>query len=330
MSRRTLSHRHPQMNPISDDAAPILRPLAPTLQKIACEELNEVPNRVADDVLALRQWIHKQPHLNARTNDQFLVGFLRGSKNSLEKAKQKIDRYYTLKAALPEVFNERRQVDDPLVMEIVRLGIILQIPLPANYHGPCITIIRACSYDTTKYKFADIVRVGSMFGEILTIEDDNSTVSGYTEIMDMSNVSPHHFLQLKPDLLRKCSIFAEEAMPMRQRGTHFINVPAAFEKGFRTLSTFFPEKMLSRISVNSNPEALFDFVPREHLPQEYGGENGTIADIVECMEAKLLRYRDYFLLETKFGTNEKLREGMLCNYENCFGLEGSFRKLEVD
>lgn len=88
-----------------------------------------------------------------------------------------------------------------------------------------------------------------MFGEILTIEDDNSTVSGYTEIMDMSNVSPHHFLQLKPDLLRKCSIFAEEAMPMRQRGTHFINVPAAFEKGFRTLSTFFPEKMLSRVSV---------------------------------------------------------------------------------
>lgn len=71
-------------------------------------------------------------------------------------------------------------------------------------------------------------------------------------------------------------------------------------------------------------------MPREHLPQEYGGENGTIADIVECMEAKLLRYRDYFLLETKFGTNEKLREGMLCNYENCFGLEGSFRKLEVD
>lgn len=71
-------------------------------------------------------------------------------------------------------------------------------------------------------------------------------------------------------------------------------------------------------------------MPREHLPKEYGGENGTIADIVERMEAKLLRYRDYFLLEPKFGTNEKLREGVLYNYENCFGLEGSFRKLEVD
>lgn len=87
-----------------------------------------------------------------------------------------------------------------------------------------------------------------MFGEIMTIEDDNSTVSGYIEVMDMSNVSGQHFLQLKPDLLRKFSTFAEEAMPMRQRGTHFINVPAPFEKGFKTLSTFFPEKMLSRVS----------------------------------------------------------------------------------
>ncbi|XP_067627405.1 retinol-binding protein pinta-like [Eurosta solidaginis] len=318
------------MNSISDEASPILRPLPPALQKIAIEELDEVPSRVGDDVLALRKWINTQPHLCARTNDQFLVGFLRGSKNSLEKAKQKIDRYYTLKAALPEVFNERRQVDDPMVMEILRLGIILQIPLPADYHGPCITIIRACSYDTTKYKFADIIRVGSMFGEIMTIEDDNSVVSGYIEVMDMSNVSGQHFLQLKPDLLRKCSTFAVEAMPMRQRGTHFINVPAPFERGFRTLSSLFPEKMLSRISVSSKPEALFDFVPREYLPIEYGGENGTIADIIERMEEKLLRYRDHFLLEPKFGTNEKLREGSLYSYENCFGLHGSFRRLEVD
>ncbi|XP_054738286.1 alpha-tocopherol transfer protein-like [Anastrepha obliqua] len=318
------------MNPLSDNIPPVIRPLSPALQKIAGEELNEVPSRVADDVLALRQWIHKQPHLCARTNDQFLVGFLRGSKHSLEKAKQKIDRYYTLKAALPEIFNERRQVDDPLVLEIVRLGVILQISLPEDYPGPCITIIRACSYDTTKYKFADIIRVGSMFGEIMTIEDDNSTVSGYIEVMDMNNVSGQHFLQLKPDLLRKFSTFAEEAMPLRQRGTHFINVPTPFEKGFKTLSTFFSEKMLSRISVNSSPEALFDFVPREYLPQEYGGENGTIEDIIERMEAKLLRYRDHFLLEPQFGTNEKLREGAPFSYENCFGLEGSFRKLEVD
>lgn len=110
------------MDPIHIEAPPIIRPLSPALETVAIKELNENPARLADDLLTLRRWIWSQPHLKARTNDQFLLAFLRGSKFSLERAKQKIDRYYTLKAAIPEVFNEQRQSDDPLVLEIVRMG----------------------------------------------------------------------------------------------------------------------------------------------------------------------------------------------------------------
>lgn len=105
------------MNP-----AIVLRPLPAELQEIAHKELNEVPSRVPEDIIALRSWIHKQSHLRARTDDQFLIAFLRGSKYSLEKAKQKIDSFYTLKAVIPEVYNDRRLVDDPIVQEIIRLG----------------------------------------------------------------------------------------------------------------------------------------------------------------------------------------------------------------
>lgn len=126
-------------------------------------------------------------------------------------------------------------------------SIILQLPLPEDDRRPCVTIIRAASYDTNKYKFADIIRVGSMFGELMMIEDDRSTVCGFLEIMDMSGVTGTHLFHLQPDLLRKFSIFADEAMPMRQKGTCFINVPSPFEKGFNTLKSFFPEKMKSRV-----------------------------------------------------------------------------------
>lgn len=99
-----------------------IRPLPAGLQRKAIDELNEVPDRVSSDIAALRHWLLKQPHLCSCLTDQFLVGFLRGSKFSLEKAKHKIDRYYTLQASIPEVFNEHRLADDAQVLEIIRMG----------------------------------------------------------------------------------------------------------------------------------------------------------------------------------------------------------------
>lgn len=98
-----------------------IRPLSAELQKAATEQLGEVPSRIADDLEALKTWIKQQPHLKANTDDQFLISFLRGCKYSLEKAKKKIDRFYTLKTKFPEIFNAPN-VDDSRFRELVKLG----------------------------------------------------------------------------------------------------------------------------------------------------------------------------------------------------------------
>jgi hypothetical protein len=87
-----------------------IRPLTPELQKKAKEELFEEPERIEKDIEAFREWITKSKHLKGRTDDQFLVAFLRGCKFSLEKAKQKYDLFYTLKTHIPELSRNR----DPL------------------------------------------------------------------------------------------------------------------------------------------------------------------------------------------------------------------------
>lgn len=79
-----------------------------------------------------------------------------------------------------------------------------------------------------------------------------------------------------------------------------------------------------------NLDGLYEYIPKEMLPAEYGGEAGPLQDIINHWEKKIIEYRDYFLEEEKnFGTDERKRLGKPKNAESLFDV-GSFRKLEVD
>ena len=84
-----------------------IREINPTLQKIAREELNEDPSQIPQMLEQFREWIRKSPHLRSRMDDQFLLSFLRGSKFSLERAKHKLDMFYTIRQHSPEFFKDR-------------------------------------------------------------------------------------------------------------------------------------------------------------------------------------------------------------------------------
>lgn len=83
----------------------LVRPLSAQLQKVAIEELGEVPSRIDKDLEDLKAWIKLQPHLRARTDDQYLIQFLRGCKYSMEKAKKKVDYIHAIRTKWPEMFH---------------------------------------------------------------------------------------------------------------------------------------------------------------------------------------------------------------------------------
>lgn len=48
-----------------------LRTLSPELTKKAKDEVNEDPQRIEKDLQTIKEWIAKQPHLNARTGQLY-------------------------------------------------------------------------------------------------------------------------------------------------------------------------------------------------------------------------------------------------------------------
>lgn len=135
-----------------------IRALSSVLQRKAFDELNEVPANIVKDIDALKQLLHHIPHLRARLDDQFLIAFLRSSKHNVEQAMRKVEMFYTCRTSLPELMMNRDPLE-PKILEIIRLGIGLPLPLTDKPDSPRVILIRPGSYDATRYKMIDIMKV---------------------------------------------------------------------------------------------------------------------------------------------------------------------------
>nr|XP_019550290.2 uncharacterized protein LOC109420412 [Aedes albopictus] len=307
-----------------------VRPLSSSLTTKARDELNEKPERINEDLNVLRQWIAKSPHLRSRIDDQFLIAFLRGCKYSLERAKEKLDMFYTVRTMSPELIRTR-DPENPRTRAIIRLGVGVPLPYTETPDSPRIILVRPAAYDPAQFSIEEVIRVSTMANDIMMIEDDNFVIGGQIGILDLANVSMAHFLQFSPTFVKKMTMMSQEASPFRQKGFHYVNTPNGFEMVFNMFRSFMSEKNKSRLYVHGHDlESLYRHVPKRLLPAEYGGDAGSLKDIIANWEKKIVSYRDYFLEEDQYGTDEKKRPGRPKNAESLFGVEGSFRQLQVD
>lgn len=142
-----------------------IRVLSEALQKVAIEELNEVPERIEEDIEAIRTWLKKMPNMKAREDDQFIITFLRGCKFSLEKAKKKIENFYKARAETPEFFSNR-DVCDKTMQDILDFGYIIPLPVDQNIAEPQVVLTQLGSYDPNKYTFIDVMKGTYLYGDL--------------------------------------------------------------------------------------------------------------------------------------------------------------------
>jgi len=307
------------------------RELSPELQKKAEEELNEVPARIPADLKHIRDWLEKQNHLSARTDDQTLIGFLRGCKYSLQQTKDKIENYYSVRSMIPEFF-ENRDPFLPEIQEVLRSNIIIPLPKTLDEAGPRILLYTHKPANPEAMSFSNILKVYFMTMDILMAEDDNCMVAGFMKIADFKGFPLHHLKQVTPTLLHKFALCSAGVYPIRNKGVHNLNVPGVFEKLYEIGKRFVSEKIAKRVFLYTEETAtnVYKSIPKSVLPKEYGGDGDSINELGAAWKKKVESYREWFLEDAKYGSNEKLRTGKPKTSTATFGVEGSFRKLDID
>ncbi|KAG7164346.1 Retinol-binding protein pinta-like 2 [Homarus americanus] len=157
--------------------------LSEELQKRAKEEINEDPERRAEDIQHIRDW------------------FLRGCKFSLQRTKEKTEMFYTCKSLCPEWY-KNRDPQDKKMRAILELGMFLPLPGYDN-QGRKVVIIRTAKHDPKVTSMDEVFKATQFIHDILWLEDEQMSITGVVQMMDMENITAAHVLQMSPALLKK-------------------------------------------------------------------------------------------------------------------------------
>ncbi|XP_061183887.1 alpha-tocopherol transfer protein-like [Saccostrea echinata] len=298
--------------------------LSPELIQKAEKELNEKAEWRNRDIQALRDMVNKNKELQIRTDDVFLLRFLRAKKFDYDRAYNLILTHFQMKKENPKLFENLRP---SAVKHVLEAGVTGVLP-HRDKEGRRVIIFRPGRWDPSRFPVDDVFRTNFMTISKI-IQDEATQVNGIIMVMDLDGVGWAHARNISPFYAKRIMSLLQDAFPARFKGIHYLNEPAVFDYIFAIVKQFMKEKTVNRLHFHGkNVQELTDYIDPEYLPEEYGGKAPPYSN-KEWME-ELLKCDAEFDEEAKYGfvsgstIDQKLgQDAMEC-------VMGSYRKLSVD
>ncbi|XP_028151021.1 alpha-tocopherol transfer protein-like isoform X1 [Diabrotica virgifera virgifera] len=286
-------------------------------------------NGVSEKVDMLKDWIKQQPHLPHKNNDVLLTRFIYCCNGSIEVAKKLIDLFYSMRLQIPELFSDR----DPAHPDIDKAWQVMDlIPLPILTKDKYqLLVYRLNTSDADNFNFINAAKTFTMVADVRMIQE-SSLSEGEVPIFDMKNFTIKHFTKFAFPIMRKQAVYSQEALPIRLKQIHFVNATSFFDKIMLLIRPVLKSEVVKMLHVHlPNSETLFDFIPRDLLPEEYGGTIGSCEDLKKIWRTKMLDEREYFTNDEYWKVDESKRPaGSDNSHSQYFGMQGSFKTLSID
>ncbi|XP_069698959.1 alpha-tocopherol transfer protein-like [Periplaneta americana] len=283
-------------------------------------------DRTKEAVKALKEWLELQPHLPHDYDEARVESLFLRCKASVERCKEVIDMYYTVRSAIPEIFCNRDPEESWFQLAS---SVRCCIPLPRLTEDfNRVRLIACLDQDPSKYNVYDMHKMIYMVTEIRTMED---YCFGDVYIIDFNNLTMAHVVKYSLPVLKKLEIASMKAFKARIRGIHFINVAPFVDSTIHLFKSLLKPKISARVHVHrKNSTTLLDHISPKILPSEYGGEADSIHVLWDLWKKKIHSYREWFLSQENSKVDESRRPGKAFDSSELFGFEGSFRQLAVD
>ncbi|KAJ8711040.1 hypothetical protein PYW07_008282 [Mythimna separata] len=290
-------------------------------------KLYNINHKALEDMIKnIREWYEKQPHLpQGQLHDQMIVGHLKTRGFSVEQAKEKIDNYFSARVKMPDVLLGREPLS-PLMDKYLKEGYWVVPPMRTKENHRVI-LFRIVNPDMT---VLDVVKLGFLMGDYRLF---NETTQGDHWIFDFSNATLSHAMQFTPILISKIYYHITSCYAIKIKGLHLINVPSF---GYSILALFkkiMKAKHVERLHLYEGFDKIFKVLPKEMFPSDLGGTaKMTVQDISDMWYETLQSdtWKEFFANQDKNFTVDESKRTAASKISDSFGVEGSFRKLELD
>ncbi|CAK9806903.1 Alpha-tocopherol transfer protein-like [Anthophora quadrimaculata] len=291
------------------------------------EALEKHPEVKMSDIVMLREWCEKQQHL-PKIADLHLLLFLHSNYNSIEAAKNTVENFFTIRSHVPEFFANRDPLGSKDLRQAFNTAFATQLP-GLSKQGYNILFGNLMDGDSSHYSFEECTKYFFMISDLIGLK--NGPCDGYIFIGDAAEVSLGHVGRMSPMGMKKLVMYVQEAIPVRLKEIHFINTPSVMDVIMNMAKPFMKKELWSMIHLHSSLRTLEEFVPVDLLPNELGGKAGSISQMHQEQIKEIDDKREWFIEEEKLSrVDESLRIGKSKTANDLFGVEGTFKKLEID
>lgn len=313
-------------------------------KQIAEEELRETEYTRNSSLDAIREWAEKNPRINKiRMDSNFLLRFLRAKKFSIPMAEEAIERYILLRKCYNGALFQNLDYKRPVLLELINKGLVFALP-NRDALGRRILMYNGKALDMSKNTNIELLNSIMMAYETI-LEDELNQIKGIVHIVDCSNCGFELLTLFTPKEATRILKNGEKIFPMRHKTIAIMNIAPALKMALDLAKPLVSEKIRQRLHLCSSSEE-FTFVDKKLLPKEYGGTMPQ-AEMIELWKNELEANREKVLGNDKIIVNlhmysQGAQDGTVfalkspinsCDASedtNVYGLQGSFRKLEVD
>ncbi|KAJ9598611.1 hypothetical protein L9F63_010701 [Diploptera punctata] len=290
-------------------------------------ELNLDQHGITQAVETIKLWLRYQPHLPDDEDERILEAWLIRCKNSIEKTKETLDMYFTLRAEHSDIMCGWEPTES-WFEKSSQYGYIFALPKLT----PDLNRVLLFGYYTKEldddYSVWDSVKLMLMVTEIRLVEDYNLKD---IYIMDMKNLRFDHIKRITFTVVKKLEACFLTGYKSRMKAIHFVNTPTYAEVLVNVLKSVLKSKLVSRVFVHGDDlTELHKQVPKSILPMELGGECATLDQHWDLWKGKMKNYSSYFQKRETMKSDESKRINRKSDDSVLLGIEGSFRTLNID